>query len=48
MGKKFFINIIIFSLIGLIIDLIFETYFFKPIGIFLGAFIGYERRKNSP
>jgi len=47
MGKKFFINIILFSLVGLLIDLLLDVNIFKPLGLFLGAYTGFEKNKHT-
>ncbi len=46
-GKKFFINIILFSLVGLLIDLLLDVNIFKPLGLFLGAYTGFEKNKHT-
>lgn len=35
------------ALVGFVIDLIFNTHFFSPLGMFVGAYLGSEGRNKK-
>ncbi len=47
MKLKFILYVLGFSLIGLLINQIFDVNFFSYIGIFIGAFLGYEKNEKG-
>jgi len=47
MNKKFFIYIVLFSLAGLLLDILFKVHLFNPIGFLLGAYFGFDKAKQK-